>query len=354
MDWKNKITDILGIEYPIIQAPMYGVSTSAMLKSASEIGCLGSLALGDLNAEQCSEKIREVKKLTDKNFVVNLFINDVPEITPELKRQYNRTKNYLETLTQSLGWNINFPEIETVKPDNYQSKIETLILENCKILSFTFGNLDEESIAKLKSHNVTLIGTCTSLEEALALEKSGIDIICVQGLEAGGHRGSFGSENIPKIGGFALLSEISQILKTPLIYGGGIRNAKTLLAAKTLGAQGFQVGTTLLCSAESALKDFEKERLYNLKEHDIILTKSFSGRYARGINNQFIKDTEHSDFILPYPYQNKLTQPLRNFAKQKENVDLINIWVGQAYRNLSKKSTSDILKDLISETESLG
>lgn len=354
MDWKNQITDILEIEYPIIQAPMYGVSTPAMLKSASEVGCLGSLALGDLNAEQCAEKIKEVKKLTDKNFAVNLFVNEIPDITPELKLQYNRTKSYLETLTQNLNWNISFPEIESIKPHNYQSKIDSLIEENCKIVSFTFGNLDQESISKLKSHQVKLIGTCSSLEEALALEKSGIDIICIQGLEAGGHRGSFGPDNIPKIGGFALLSEISQVLKTPLIYGGGIRNAKTLLAAKTLGAQGFQVGTALLCSAESALKDFEKERLYNLKEHDIILTKSFSGRYARGINNQFIKDTEHSDFILPYPYQNKITQPLRNFAKQKENLDLINIWVGQAYSNLSEKSTSEILNNLISETESLG
>ena len=183
----------------------------------------------------------------------------------------------------------------------------------------------------------------------MALEKSGIDIICIQGIEAGGHRGSFVSENIPQIGGFSLLSKVCDSVKVPLIYAGGIYNGKTLAAAKQLGAEGVQVGSILLSSHESALQDFEKERLKNVNEKDIVLTKSFSGRYARGIKNKFIETIENSEYILPYPYQNKLTGEMRRIARTVKNDEFVNLWVGQSIVNYSELSTQDILEKLIQE-----
>jgi nitronate monooxygenase len=219
-------------------------------------------------------------------------------------------------------------------------------------VSFTFGNLDQQSIDRLKRKGTILIGTCTSMNEALVLENSGIDIICVQGIEAGGHRGSFDNEDIPQIGGLSLLSQVSDFVKVPIIYAGGIYNSRTLLASKTLGADGFQIGSLLLGSKESALKDFEKERLQNIKENEIILTKSFSGRYARGIKNAFIGSVGNSDFILPYPYQNKLTNELRKVAKANKNTEFVSIWTGQSISRFSGRSTTEILNNLIKETES--
>lgn len=123
------------------------------------------------------------------------------------------------------------------------------------------------------------------------------------------------------------------------------------MAAKTLGADGSQVGSLLLASEESALKDFEKQRLRNLKEDEIILTKSFSGRYARGIKNTFIEAVENSDFILPYPYQNKLTGELRKASRSQKNSEFVNLWVGQSINEFCGETTTEILKNLIKEVE---
>jgi len=352
MNWNNSITKLLNISYPIIQAPMFGVTTPEMVSATSKADCLGSLALADLDSKQCSELIRTTKKLTDKVFAVNIFVHEIPEITEELKKKYSETKSFIEELAKENHIKVDLPEIDKVKINSYQEQVETIISENCKIVSFTFGNLDQQSIEKLKNNGTILIGTCTSsVSEALILEQSGIDIICAQGIEAGGHRGSFTNENIPQIGGLSLLSQIRDTVKVPIIYAGGIYNAKTLLATKILGADGFQIGSLLLGSQESALKDFEKQRLRNVNEDDIILTKSFSGRYARGIKNTFIETIENSDFILPYPYQNKLTGELRKVAREQNNSEFVNLWTGQSINKLSEKSTTYNLKKLIEETE---
>ena len=351
MNWNNSITKLLNISYPIIQSPMFGVTTPEMVAAASKVDCLGSLALADLDQDQCSELIKKTKQLTDKTFAVNIFVHKIPEITEELKEKYSKTKRFLKELALQNQIEVNLPEIDEIKVNSYHEQIDAIISENCKIVSFTFGNLDPQSIEKLKSNGTILLGTCTSVNEALILEQSGIDIICVQGIEAGGHRGSFTNENIPQIGGLSLLSQVRDSVKTPIIYAGGIYNARTLLAAKTLGADGSQVGSLLLASEESALKDFEKQRLRNLKEDEIILTKSFSGRYARGIKNTFIEAVENSDFRLPYPYQNKLTGELRKASRSQKNSEFVNLWVGQSINEFCGETTTEILKNLIKEVE---
>lgn len=351
MIWPDTIRKKLNIKYPIIQAPMFGVSTPKMVAASLNAGCLGTLALADLSADQSLKLIKETKKLTDQPFAVNIFTHQIPEITDSLAEKFAKTKYFIEQFAKENQLEVSLPDLEHIKVNSYHEQIDVIIEEGCKTLSFTFGNLDDQTIQKLKGNGVMLIGTCTSVEEAILLEKSGIDIICVQGIEAGGHRGTFDSENILQIGGFSLLSQVFDHVNVPLLYAGGIYNARTLGAAKGLGAQGFQVGSILLASEESALQPFEKERLENVNERDIILTKSFSGRYARGIRNKFMETLDHSDYILPYPYQNKLTGELRKVAKTMNNVDFVNIWVGQSIQNYNKNSTTDILKDLILEIE---
>ncbi|MBV6878528.1 nitronate monooxygenase family protein [Epilithonimonas ginsengisoli] len=351
MNWQNNISQVLDIKYPIIQAPMFGVSTPEMVAAASNANCLGSLALGDMSGNDCSKLIRQTKQLTAKNFSVNIFVHQIPEVTDELRINYDKTKSFLQELSKKNHLEVEFPNLEDIKLNSYHEQIKAIITEDCKIVSFTFGNLDSESIEKLKNNGTILIGTCTSVNEAVILENSGIDIICVQGIEAGGHRGSFENYNIPQIGGLSLLSQVYDAVKIPIVYAGGIYNHRTLLATKTLGAQGFQVGTMLMGSQESALQDFEKQRLNDSKEEDIILTKSFSGRYARGIKNTFIESVENTEFILPYPYQNKLTNALRKAAKADKNSEFVSIWTGQSVNQLSRKSTAEILEHLIDKVD---
>ncbi|MDN3694556.1 nitronate monooxygenase [Chryseobacterium tructae] len=190
MFWPDTISKKLGMSYPIIQAPMFGVSTVQMVAAATRAGCLGSLALADLSADESIELIRETRKLTDKPFAVNIFVHHIPEITDALKEKFMNTRKFLEQLAKENNIEVSLPELEDLKVRSYHELVEAIIKEKCKILSFTFGNLDDQSIQKLKENGVTLIGTCTSVNEALILERSGIDIICVQGTEAGGHRGT--------------------------------------------------------------------------------------------------------------------------------------------------------------------
>lgn len=351
MNWTNEITKKLNIQYPIIQAPMLGVATPEMVAATNEVNCLGALPVGNLSADDCITIIRKTKKLTNKHFAVNFFANEIPEMSETLKGDFLKTKQYLEQLASQNGLEVIFPDIDQIKFNKYQDQVDAIISENCKIVSFTFGNLDAPTIQKLKANDVILIGTCTSVSEAIILEKSGIDIICVQGIEAGGHRGSFEKGTLPAIGGLSLLSRVRDSVKVPLIYAGGIYDGKTLLASKIMGASGFQIGSLLLGSVESLLQEFEKDRLRNIKESEIVLTNSFSGRYARGIKNKFVEAFENTALILPYPYQNKLTAELRKKAKEAKNLDLVSIWLGQSINEFSGRSTSEIIRKLIESTE---
>jgi len=273
MNWQNSITKLLDIKYPIIQAPMFGVSTPDMVAAASKANCLGSLALGDMNGSDCSKLIRATKQLTNKNFAVNIFVHQIPKVTDELRNNYDKTKNFLQQLAKQNHLEVEFPNLEDIKLNSYHEQIDVMIAEDCKIVSFTFGNLDSESIEKLKNNGTILIGTCTSVNEALILENSGIDIICVQGIEAGGHRGSFDNYNIPQIGGLSLLFQAYDAVKIPIIYAGGIYNERTLLAAQTLGAQGFQISLeikdTLLLTEKHFLQDSLGEKRQQILSYSI-------------------------------------------------------------------------------------
>lgn len=350
--WKNEITERLGVSYPIIQAPMLGVTSPEMVAAASSAGCLGSLALGDLTAEQCLAAIRQTKVLTSKPFAVNFFAHTIPPVTDQLVSKYNTVRSFVQDLARKHNLQVEIPDMDELQLHDYHEQVAVILQEKCPVVSFTFGNLDDSTISLFKHNETILIGTCTSLDEALALESAGIDIICIQAIEAGGHRGSFLDDPLPLFGGLSLLSQVRKHVRVPVIYAGGIYNANSLRAAHTLGAHGFQIGSMLLASQESILKPFEKERLQQLKSRDVVLTNSFTGRYARGIRNLFSKEAEESENILPYPYQNKLTAPLRLASKAGQNPDLVSIWVGQSPYSFSTASTADILRNLIREVES--
>ncbi|RZK14984.1 MAG: nitronate monooxygenase [Pedobacter sp.] len=353
MRWNNEITEILKIKYPIIQAPMFGVTTTDMVMSASNLGCLGSLPLADVSSDKAIELIDNAKNQTDHPFAVNIFVYDLPEIDQKLKDNYKRVKTYIENLANHHHLEIKLPEIEDLTFSGYRDLIDVVISQGCKILSFTFGMPDTASIETLKENNIILIGTCTTEEESILLEKSGIDMICVQGSEAGGHRGNFLSEKPTDSLGMSLLAKVASAVSVPIIYAGGIYSGQEIIRSKEYGAQGYQVGSLLLGAPESALTAVEKNRLKTLGDDDIVLTKSFSGRYASGIKNSFTHSVDETKNILPFPFQNKLTAELRKVAKANNNIELVNIWTGKTAKNFSELPTQNILEILINEAETL-
>jgi nitronate monooxygenase len=190
------------------------------------------------------------------------------------------------------------------------------------------------------------------VDEAVFLEEQKIDMIAVQGIEAGGHRGTF-FDHIPppQIGLFSLLPQVCEAVKISCIATGGINNARTIRAAFDLGAVAVQVGSAFIGTAESTAIPAYKSRLTNAKDTDSALTRAFSGRWARGIRNEMMDEIEKSGLAIPpYPFQNSLTGKLRKLAQQNNDPDYTNLWAGQSAGPIGSKA-EDVLMDLVRDYE---
>ncbi|MDQ3292511.1 MAG: nitronate monooxygenase [Bacteroidota bacterium] len=352
MQWQNEITHLLKITYPIVQAPMLGVTTSAMVAAVSNAGGLGSLPVGGLSPDQTLSLIQQTKSLTNKPFAVNLFVHQIP---PMNRTQVEPMVQFLEKLCAQHQISYPKPNLDTLTLYSYQEQIAILLDENIPVVSFTFGNLDDDSIQALKGNGTVLIGTATCRQEAALLEQKGIDIITAQGTEAGGHRGTFlDITPLPLIGTLSLASQIVESCQVPILAAGGIYNGKTIKAAFTLGAKGVQIGSAFIASNESLAIESYKQAIQNASETDSILTKTFSGRWARGIQNKFMTEVENSGLPIPdYPFQNALTTPLRGLAQKQNNKDFTTLWAGQSASKAQRKSAAEIFTQFIQETEAL-
>lgn len=340
---------LLKIKYPIIQGPMLGVSTPAMAAAVSDHGGLGSLAVGGLSPEKTLELIKETKQLTDKPFAVNLFAHDVPD-QPDLTH-FSAMQNFLKEF--SLRNNIPYQQIQPadLKFYSYSDQIEILIKEKIQVVSFTFGVLNTESIHALKNAGITLIGTATCIAEAVLISKLGIDAVTAQGIEAGGHRGSFLTRDLPQIGSISLILSIVNAVAIPVLAAGGIADGKAFRAALELGAAGVQAGSIFIPAAESIACEAYKEAVLSAADTDTELTKAFSGRWARGIKNKFMEETKKAGLETPhYTVQNLLASQMRAYGVKHNQKDYISMWAGQSSSKAVRGTTAEILKRLIDDT----
>lgn len=351
MEWVRAVTDILKVDYPIIQAPMLGVSTPEMAAAVSNEGGLGSLAVGGLSPEVTEQLIHKTKSLTNKPFAVNLFAHDIPAFSEE---EAEPMRKLLLHLASKRGYELSIDDLN-FKYYTYHDQIQILAQESISIVSFTFGCFDNATIRFLKDKGCTLIGTATCVDEALFLQNQSIDMIAVQGIEAGGHRGTF-IENIPlpQIGLFSLLPQIKNVVQTPLIAAGGINSSETIKAAFDLGADAVQIGTAFITTKESEAIDSYKSKIQEAKDTDTVLTRAFSGRWARGIRNKLMFEIEQSGLpIPPYPVQNSLTAGLRKLARQKDDSEYTSLWAGQSASKTELLQTKDVFRNLIEQYEIL-
>lgn len=348
MQKSSTLSKLLNIKYPVVQGAMLGVSTPAMAAAVSNSGGLGSLAVGGLSPKKTAELIRETQQLTTQPFAVNLFANPIPENIDT--GRFNRMQTFLKDL---LGKN-NIPfeqkEAASLKPNSYTDQIDVLIREKVSIVSFTFGLLNEESISKLKREGITLIGTATCVQEAVLLQESGIDIITAQGIEAGGHRGSFLDQDVPQIGSMSLIPLIADAVNIPILAAGGIADGRAFRAAMALGASGVQVGSLFIPSIESIASDVYKQAVIQAADVDTTLTKAFTGRWARGIKNKFMAEFDKSGLDTPdYTAQVSLTGSMRAYATQHDQKDFISMWAGQSSSMAVRGTTTEIFMKLIND-----
>ncbi|MCH5721118.1 NAD(P)H-dependent flavin oxidoreductase [Niabella hibiscisoli] len=350
---RKTLTDILTIAFPIIQAPMLGVSTPEMAATVSIEGGLGSLPVGGLSPETTRQLIRQTKSLTNKPFAVNLFAHDIPNYT---ENELEPMRQLILKLAEKRGYHLDIEELTGFKFYNHLDQIDILVEENIDIVSFTFGCLDSNSIHRLQQNGCILIGTATCVEEALYLQKQGIDMISVQGIEAGGHRGSFIKDKpLPQVGLFALLPQVRKYVDLPCIAAGGINNASTIKAAFDLGADGIQVGTAFIGTHESLAIPSYKTKLQEAGDINTVLTRALSGRWARGLRNELMQDIEQAGITIPpYPLQNSLTTAMRKLAQQNDDSEYTSLWAGQSTSETGSLYTKEVFGNLTADYTSLG
>lgn len=349
MMFTSRVTDILKIEYPVVQAGMAGaITTPELVAAVSNSGGLGTLGAGYMSPEQIREAIYRIRELTDKPFGVNLLVTKEIQIEEE---KVNEAKVLLSGVNRELGI-----EVEgTLKlPKSYKEQLQVLLDEKVPVVSFAFQTLEKEEINDLKRSGIKVIGTATHVKEAKVLAELGVDIIAGQGSEAGGHRGTFiGKEQDAMIGTFALIPQlVVAVPHIPIVAAGGVMNGQGLVAAFALGAEAVQMGSAFLTSEESITHDVYKEAVLKSTDTSTIVTRAFSGKYARGIRNEFIERHEGKEEGLPmYPVQNVLTSKIRQEAATQNKGEYMSLWAGQASALARIEPAQHVVERVVKEAE---
>ncbi|TYS07872.1 nitronate monooxygenase [Bacillus subtilis] len=316
----------LSLTKPVIQAPMAGGLVTPVLAAAvSNEGALGSLASGYLSSDMLEKQIVDMQQLTDGAFQVNVFV-------PESRKEPG--EDSVETWKNRIPFAEQAPPFSSEKEEweDFHKKISIILKHNVRACSFTFGIPPDETIQALKENGCCLIGTATVPQEAIMLEERGIDIIVLQGSEAGGHRGSFlPVSGEAALGLMSLIPQAADAVSVPVIAAGGIADRRGVQAAHCLGAQGVQVGTPFLMCEECEASETYRRELKRAQGTDTRLTSLFSGKPARGIVNQWMKEQQAEEAnTLPYPLQNTLTKPMRKQAAREKDSGYMSLWAGQS------------------------
>jgi len=330
------ICRMLGIEYPIIQAGMAGGPTTAeLVAEVSGAGGLGTLGAAYLTPEKLREDISEIRKRTNKPFAVNLF---APGPEDDFSR-IDEVKQALKPIYEELA--IEEQNGEYRSPDHGEELFRICLELNVPVISTAFVSLAPDDMAKPKAQGVNIIAKETAVSEALEARAAGADAIVAQGSEAGGHRGSFSFDRHPmgaQVGLMALLPQVADAVDVPVIAAGGISDGRGLVAALALGAQAVQVGTRFVAARESGAHTAYKQAIFKSDEESTVVTKSFSGRPARGIKNRFIEQFDSSGTKpLPFPSQNTVTKEIRGAAAKTGNPEFMSLWAGQATRGMTQE-----------------
>lgn len=314
-----------------------GPSTPALLAAVAAAGGFGYLAGGYLTPAALRAAIDQARSLTDAPFGLNLFVPSVPSDPAPLAAYAERLRPEAERLGVGLGparWD----------DDGWAQKLEIALDARVHLVSFTFGCPSAAEVARLRSGGTAVAVTVTSSQEALQAEAAGADLLIVQGTQAGGHQGQFLDDAANRTPLLAALAQVRAVCGLPLVAAGGIAEATDVRAALAAGAVAVQVGTVLLCTPEAGTSSVHRAALLNGRFPETVLTRAFSGRWARGLNNRFAR--EHPDAPSGYPEIHHLTAPLRAAARAAGDVEVPNLWAGTGWRQVSTRPAGEVVREL--------
>jgi len=328
MTGRHAFCDLLGVDLPLIQAPMAGVQGTALAASVTAAGGLGSLPCALLGHDALRAELTALRTAARGPFNVNFFCHDVPTFD---ERRDGAWRAALAPYYAELGLDPNDGPAGPGRlpfDDDVADVVEPF---RPAVVSFHFGLPSPELLARVRGWGAKILSSATTLDEARWLEARGVDAIVAQGLEAGGHRGMFLSRDLAtQAGTFALLPQIVRAVRVPVVAAGGIADARGVAAAFALGAAGVQVGTSFLLCPEATTSDVHRTALATSEPAVTAITNVMTGRPARGIVNRLMRELGPINAIAPeFPLASAAVAPLRATAERRGSADFSPLWAGQ-------------------------
>lgn len=328
--WPNRrLLDLFRIELPVVQAPMAGAQGSAMVIAASEAGGLGSLPCAMLDLAKIRAELGVIRQRTNKPINVNFFCHTPPK--PDTQRDA-AWKTRLSPYYSELGLDPTAPAPNVNRAPFDEAMCEVVEEFRPQVVSFHFGLPAAELLKRVKATGALVVSSATTAEEARWLEDRGCDAIIAQGNEAGGHRGTFLKDSVAsQPGTFALVPQVVDAVKVPVIAAGGIADGRGVAAAFALGASGVQVGTAFLFTPEATITRMHRAALQAARDDSTVLTNLFTGRPARGIVNRVMREVGPMSELAPaFPTAGGALAPLKAKAEAAGSGDFSSQWSGQA------------------------
>ena len=350
MGIQTSITRRLTLAHPIIQAPLAGGGdTPELVAAVCNAGGIGFIGAAYSSPEQILELGRSVRQKTSRPFGINLF---APLPAPPPSADAQAAVKRVAPFFAELG--LPAPTAPESPRGQFAEQLTACLDTGASAFSFTFGILPADAVQSIKQRGLFLIGTATTVDEAVALAQAGVDAVVAQGSEAGGHRGTFlGDFNSSLIGTISLVPQIVDAVRLPVIASGGIMDGRGIAAALALGASAVQMGTAFLTCHEAGIAEAYKESILTAGEDETRVTRAFSGRAARGIVNRFMREVDSGQAegsILPFPLQNVLTRAMRSVASKQNRAEYLSLWAGQGVRLARRQSAAALIARLAAET----
>lgn len=342
------LADLLSIHYPLLQAPMAGVTTPALAAAVSNAGALGGLGLGSSTVDQAREQIRQTRALTDAAFNVNFFCHR------QAQRDVAREQAWCEYLRPHFAaYNAEPPTAlrDIYRPfDDNPEMLAMLLEQQPAVVSFHFGVPQTATIEAIQGYGGRVLVAVTSLQEGQQAVAAGVDAIVAQGVEAGGHRGNFDAEHDEEMALLPLLSTLTDQLSIPVIAAGGIMNGRGVIAAEALGAAGVLLGTAFLLAPEAATSEAHRQMLCSDAAQHTAITRAISGRPARGMVGVFQRDIEPYSGDLPaYPVAYDAAKQLSAAAKARGSMVYLPNWAGQGAPQCRRLPAATLVDAIITE-----
>ncbi|KRA24287.1 2-nitropropane dioxygenase [Microbacterium sp. Root61] len=338
------LQQVIGITTPIVLGPFGGLSSIELTAAVSEAGGLGSYGLYGYEPDRIHDTIGQLRAATDRPFAVNLWLPMPGEITPA---EVDPAPHLAALAPLYAEAGVAPPSLpERFLPDS-DDQIAAVLDAAPAVLSVVYGVPTAALLEAAHARGIRVVGTATTVAEAQALDEAGVDAIVATGSEAAGHRVSFlRPAERSLVGTFALVPQVVDAVRVPVIAAGGIADRRGVAAAFALGASGVQVGTAFLRTRQSAATEAHRQAIAAAGDTGTVLTRAMSGRLARGIPNRAMRAIEASGVIAPFPAQNWLTGAFRAAAGAAGNGDLVSLWAGQAAGLATREDAGEVFAEL--------